>query len=94
MSLLDGSPTFDLSTLTATGVLGWYAWHTTYHTIPNLVAAFRDELTAIRCECAEERTALHAELAAERKQRYAHHVLVVEALHDLARRLPSQTSAT
>jgi len=83
-----------LSTLTATGVLGWYAWHTTYHTIPDLVKAFRDELTAMRCEFAEERTALHAELAAERKQRYAHHVLVVEALHDLARRLPSDDATS
>lgn len=94
MALFDGNPMFDLSTLGATGVLGWYAWHTAYHTIPNLVAAFRDELSAIRCECAEERAALHAELAAERKQRHAHHVLVVEALHDLARRLPSDHTAS
>ena len=88
MNPLEGAPALDFSTLTATGLLGWYAWHTTYHTIPTLLETFRDELAAIRSQCAEERVALQAELAAERNQRHAHHVLVVEALHDLARRLP------
>lgn len=75
--------------LSATAVLGWYAWHTAYHAIPNLVKAFREEMAAMRSECAAERDALHAELSAERTQRHADHMLVVEALHDLARRLPT-----
>lgn len=85
---LDGETMVDFSTISATGVLGWYVWHTTYCTIPGLVKAFREELAAIRCEFAEERTALHEELAAERQQRHEHHVLVVESLRDLAERIP------
>src|SRR5688572_9809047 len=90
----DPNTMFYFSTLTATSILGWYAWHTTTRTIPELVAAFRDELAAIRTECAAEREALHAELAAERNGRCEHHLLVVEALRDLARRISSDHPAT
>jgi hypothetical protein len=83
---------FDFSSLTATAVLGWYAWYTAYHAIPALVQAFRDEQAALRADCAAERESLHAELAAEREQRYAHYALVVESLRDLARRLPVDNS--
>ena len=76
---IDDGSMVDFSALTSTAVLGWYAWYTTYHVIPGIVQAFRDE----------QAEALHAELAAERAQRYAHHVLVVESLRDLAHRLPS-----
>jgi hypothetical protein len=62
----------DFSTITATSVLGWYAWHTTYHTIPGLVRAFREELQAMRCAFGEERELLYAEIAAERRQRHEH----------------------
>ena len=86
---IDAGSMVDFSALTSTAVLGWYAWYTTYHVIPGIVQAFRDEQAAARRECAAEREALHAELAAERAQRYAHHVLVVESLRDLAHRLPS-----
>lgn len=85
---LDGDTVVDFSTISATGVLGWYVWHTTYHTIPGLVKAFREELAAMRSEFAAERDALHEELAAERRQRHEHHILVVESLRDLAERLP------
>lgn len=85
---LDGPSMVDFSSLTSTAVLGWYAWYTATYVIPGVVQAFRDEQAATRSECAAEREALHAELAAERDQRYAHHALVVESLRDLARRLP------
>lgn len=88
----DGPSMVDFSSLTSTAVLGWYAWYTAYYVIPGVVQAFRDELAAVRSECAAEREALHAELAAERRQRYEHHALVVESLRDLARRLPSENS--
>jgi len=88
----DGNTMFDFGTLTATSILGWYAWHTTTVTIPNLVSAFRDELAAIRRDFGVERDALHAELAAERNQRHEHHMLMVEALRDLARHLPTNAA--
>ncbi len=59
-------PLPDVSNLTATAMLGWYAWHTASRTIPDLVANFRAELAAerdnhratIECFCHElqERT--------------------------------------
>lgn len=85
---------FDFSTLTATSILGWYAWHTTTHAIPELVRAFRDELAAVRRQCTDEREALQAELAAERNRRHEHHLLIVDALRDLAGRLPNQPFRT
>lgn len=78
----------DFSSLSATAILGWYAWHTAYHTIPNLVAAFREEMAAARAECGAERELLYAELSAERRQQHIDHGLVVEALAELSRRLP------
>ncbi|MCE9604587.1 MAG: hypothetical protein K8U03_06735 [Planctomycetia bacterium] len=78
----------EFSSLTATAVLGWYAWHTACHTIPNLVSAFRDEMAAMRAECGFERELLYAELAAERRQQHADHGLVIEALGELSRRIP------
>lgn len=78
----------ELSNLTATAVLGWYAWHTAARAIPGLIRAFRDELAAMRQEYREEREALRAELHADREQRHADHLMIVEALHELARGLP------
>lgn len=83
---LDTVPLADFSTLTATGVLGWYAWHTAAHTLPALVQAFRDEMAAARAECGAQRAALHAELAAERAQRHADQQRIVAALERLSER--------
>lgn len=41
-------PSLDFGNLTATAILGWYAWHTTTRTIPQLVADFRQELHELR----------------------------------------------
>lgn len=57
---LPNFPSIDFGNLTATAILGWYAWHTTTRTIPQLVADFRQELTALR-------EAFREELASERE---------------------------
>ena len=36
-------PLPDLGNLTATAVLGWYAWHTASKSIPGIVRSFREE---------------------------------------------------
>lgn len=77
----------DLSNLTATAMLGWYAWHTVSHTIPNLVDAFRAEAAALRSAASDERQSLYDELAAERIQRHTDHLAIVAAFHELSCRL-------
>lgn len=81
-------PLPELSNLTATALLGWYAWHTATRTLPALVRAFREEMAAMRADSAVEREAFHSELAAERLQRHADHMAIVEGLRELAQRLP------
>lgn len=34
----------DFGSLTATAILGWYAWHNTNYTLPSIVKDFREEL--------------------------------------------------
>ena len=41
-------PLPEVGNLTATAMLGWYAWHTVARTIPQIVTAFRAELAAER----------------------------------------------
>lgn len=41
-------PAIDFGNMTATAILGWYAWHTTTRTIPQLVSEFRHELQEVR----------------------------------------------
>ncbi len=71
---LADSPWPELGNLSATAILGWYAWHTAARTIPDLVRAFRDESAAQRALLAVERNAgrddleiLRAEHLAERR---------------------------
>lgn len=71
---LAGSPWPELGNLSATAILGWYAWHTASRTIPDLVRAFRDEAAAQRELFAAERhdgreqiEALRADHNAERR---------------------------
>lgn len=69
-------PNLDFGNLTSTAILGWYAWHTTTRTIPQLVADFRRELQEIR-------EAFRQELQAERETHRAEvlHLREVEAMH-------------
>ncbi|MBI2826382.1 MAG: hypothetical protein HYX69_17025 [Planctomycetia bacterium] len=77
----------DIGNVTATAILGWYAWHTASRTIPELVAAFREELANTRTECRIERETLRDELNAERMERHTDHMAIVGALNELAGRL-------
>lgn len=83
----------EFGSLTATAVLGWYAWHTATHVIPNLVAAFRDEMAKARAECGAERELLYGELASQRTQQHQDHVQIVEALGELSRRMAGEDAA-
>lgn len=66
-------PNIDLGNLTATAILGWYAWHTTTRTIPQIVTDFRHELQelreTLREELATQRTSYETEM---QRQRDAH----------------------
>lgn len=53
-------PNIDFGNLTATGILGWYAWHTAARTIPGLVKDFREEAR-------EQREAFKDEMRIERE---------------------------
>lgn len=77
----------DVGNITATAILGWYAWHTASRTIPDLLSAFREELEMSRIECRVERETLRDELNAERIERHDDHLAIVQALHELAERL-------
>jgi len=39
-----------ISSLGASGVLAWYCWYVTTHTLPRLVSEFREESRLIRAE--------------------------------------------
>ena len=64
--LLAQLPLPEVGNLTATAMLGWYAWHTVARTIPEIVAAFRAELTAERADHGAAIAAICRELAALR----------------------------
>jgi hypothetical protein len=57
-------PLPEVGNLTATAMLGWYAWHTVARTIPEIVAAFRAELAAERSDHRAAIECLCRELAA------------------------------
>lgn len=79
-------PAPDFGNLTATAILGWYAWHTASRTLPHLVAEFRAEMAAARQECREERCELHEALTQEREQRQRDQSALVDALRGLSGR--------
>jgi hypothetical protein len=81
-------PATDVGNLTATMILGWYAWHTVSKTLPNIVKEFRDEMGMVRAECRGERESLLEVITAQRLQFHADHVAIVEALNDLPVRQP------
>lgn len=84
---LQGWPWGDVGNLTATAMLGWYAWFTATRTIPGLVQVFREELHGERDENQRDRAAFRDELAEERMQRHANHLATFEALQELAAEL-------
>jgi len=82
-------PPPDVGNLTATAILGWYAWHTASRTLPALVRNFREELAAMRDDGRAARETFRQALAEERAQRRADQAAVVDALHALARQSPT-----
>jgi hypothetical protein len=76
-------PLPDVSNLTATAMLGWYAWHTASRTIPDLVANFRAELAAERDDHRAAVECFCHELRAQRESRDAHHRELVNAIEKL-----------
>ncbi len=85
-------PVAELSNLTATAILGWYAWHTATRAIPQLVADFRSEMALERGQNHADREEFFRELAEERIQRHADNTAIVSAVDDL-KHLISQFSA-
>jgi hypothetical protein len=83
LALTADSPVSEVSNLTATAVLGWYAWHTATRTIPKLVESFRRELSAERAEHRADREAFLNEMSEERTQRHADNLVLAEALSAL-----------
>jgi hypothetical protein len=57
-------PLPEVGNLTATAMLGWYAWHTVARTIPEIVSNFRTELAAQRADHRAAIESLCRELAA------------------------------
>ena len=57
LALAADSPLSELGNLTATAILGWYAWHTSTKTIPQLVDDFRGELATERAQQRADREA-------------------------------------
>ena len=79
-------PITDVSNLTATAILGWYAWHTVAKTLPTIVKAFRDEMALMRAECRVERESLLDVITAQRLQFHEDHMVIAEALNELSAR--------
>jgi hypothetical protein len=77
-------PITQFSNLTATAILGWYAWHTATKTLPQLVESFRSELETERSRQRADRDAFLHELHEERLQRHADNRAIAEAIKRLA----------
>lgn len=79
-------PGAELGNLTATAILGWYAWHTASRTIPGLLADFRSELAAARTDHRADCEMFRAELAAERNLRRDDQLRLLAALREMTDR--------
>jgi hypothetical protein len=82
-ALVAEPPLAEFSNLTATAVLGWYAWHTATRTLPQLVEDFRRELAAERALHRTDRDCFLREMAAERAQRHTEHTALKDAVDSL-----------
>lgn len=71
--------------LSATAVLGWYAWYTAARAIPALVRAFREEQAAARADHRAQIESLRQELALLREESHADHLALVAALGEVTR---------
>ncbi|HEY2760373.1 MAG TPA: hypothetical protein VGI75_06510 [Pirellulales bacterium] len=83
LALTTDPPVAELSNLTATAILGWYAWHTATRTIPQLVEMFRHELATERSQHQNDREAFLNQATEERDRRHDDHTALLQAIHDL-----------
>lgn len=83
LALTTDPPISGVSNLTATAILGWYAWQTATRTVPQLVADFRAELAAARDDHRRERDAFFVEMSRERSARHTDNSAIIQAVHDL-----------
>lgn len=75
----------ELGNLTASAVLGWYAWYTATRTMPGLLRSFREEMNAARHDFRGESAALREQLACEREYRHRDNAAIAKALNRLSR---------
>ncbi|MEZ6069389.1 MAG: hypothetical protein R3C10_03750 [Pirellulales bacterium] len=87
------SPVPELGNVTATAILGWYAWHTASRTIPGLIRDFRDDVRTERAEHLAELVAFREEMASEREQRHRDHMVIVDVLGALSSQLRHPASS-
>lgn len=73
-------PLPEVGNITATAVLGWYAWHTATRTVPQMLDAFRQELAALRAAFRRESEALREELITQRYERQEDQRALAEAI--------------
>jgi hypothetical protein len=78
--------------VTATAILGWYAWHTASRTIPGLIKNFRDDVRTERAEHLAELLAFREEMATEREQRHRDHMVIFDVLSALSSQLRGPTA--
>lgn len=88
-----GFPVTDVSNLTATAILCWYAWHMAARTLPQVVKAFREEMARMRAEYRAERECLYSVILSERERCHNDHLAIVEALNELSSRMQSACKA-
>lgn len=75
----------ELGNLTASAVLGWYAWYTATRTMPGMLRTFRDEMSAARQDFRQDCAALREQLACEREYRHRDNAAMARALNRLSR---------
>jgi hypothetical protein len=75
----------ELGNLTASAVLGWFAWYTATRTVPGMLRSFRDEMNAARQDFRSDTAALRDQLACEREYRHRDNAAIARALNRLSR---------
>ncbi len=75
----------ELGNLTASAVLGWYAWYTATRTTPGMLRSFREEMHAARQDFRTETAAQRDQLACEREYRHRDSAAIARALNRLSR---------
>lgn len=75
----------ELGNLTASAVLGWYAWYTSTRTVPGMLRSFREEMNGARQDFRAETAALRDQLACEREYRHRDGAAMAQALNRLSR---------